>query len=74
VELLILDVDFAHFGLHMLAGLGLEQHVCFPFFDSITLHRNACVSNVGRKLEGWFLDTVLSLQVDTSGVTVFALH
>jgi hypothetical protein len=54
VELLIVDVDFAHLGLHTPAGLGLERHVCFLFFGGITLRRNVHVGDVGRKLKGGF--------------------
>jgi hypothetical protein len=68
VELLIVDVNFARLGLNVLApGLGLERHVCFLFFDGIPLWhcRNDRVGGVRWKLEGWFLDTVLPLQVVT---------
>ena len=67
VELLIIDVNLAHLGLDTLASLGLERHVCFLFFDGITLSRNACVGDVGGKLKGWFLDTALPLQIVTLG-------
>ena len=67
MELLIVYVDFAHLGLHRLAGLDPEQHVCFLFFDGITLRRNACVRDVGRKLEGWLLET--AWQVVTLGAS-----
>lgn len=67
VELLIIDVNFAHLGLDTLAGFGFERHVCFLFFDGITLSRNACVGDVGRELKGWLLNTALSLQIVTLG-------
>jgi hypothetical protein len=53
---LIVDVDFAHLGLHMLVGLGLERHVCFLFLEGIMLRR--------------FLNTAFPLQVVTLGASM----
>src|SRR5712672_540166 len=67
VKLLIVNVDFTHLRLDTLAGLGLERHVCFLFFNGVALRRDASIGNVGRKLKRWFLDAAFPLQVVTLG-------
>lgn len=67
MELLVVDVEFAHFRLHTFANLGLEGLGFFFLFDRVTHLHYAGVFDEFGELEGRFLHAAF-------GGEVFALQ
>lgn len=47
MQLLIVDVDLAHLGLHALSGLLLERLILLLVFDGVSLVGDSGVGDVG---------------------------